>query len=428
MAKQPKKIEVYVAVITILFCIFGLYLIKNYDINDINTLLFFIVISIIVESLLIPLPNGEGASVGFAISLSAIILGGPLVAYIVNGLGVLFRFVKDSKRGVEHLFNRPIAKTLFNTSQYGITAGLAGIVYLKAGGHIGEISLNFSLIPILALMCTYLIVNTLLISKLLSILSKSNFWYIWIKNIKELVPSLFSIGTLGIIISLAYINYGAGAVLLFLGPLLLARYSFKLYMDMRRAYMDTILALTKTMEAKDPYTSGHEARVEEYSIKLAKALKLPEKKIEDIKTAALLHDIGKIGIDDSILRKPSTLTEIEYKEIQKHPIIGAEILKDIGFLKEISEIIKYHHERYDGTGYPEGKKGDEIPIESSILAIADVFDAMTSDRPYRNALTVKQALEEIKSNAGTQFNPEIANAFVKIINDEIDRGVLLDVN
>lgn len=428
MEQYPKSLKIYVALLTIFSCVLGVYLIMNYDINYIGMLFFFSILSIIVESLLIPLPKGQAVSVGFGISLASIILGGPLVAYIVNGVGALFRVVKDSKRGTEYLFNRSIFKTFFNVSLYCITAGMSGIVYVKMGGRIGKISINFSLIPVFSLMVTYLIINTFLLSQLMSILTKNKLLNIWIDNIKTIVPSLLAIGTLGIIISLAYINYGPGAVLLFLGPLLLARYSFKLYMDMRRAYMDTILALTKTMEAKDPYTSGHEARVEEYSVKLAKALGVHEKKIENIKTAAVLHDIGKIGIDDSILRKPSALTEIEYKEIQKHPIIGAEILRDIDFLREISEIIKYHHERYDGQGYPEGKKGDEIPLESSILAIADVFDAMTSDRPYRNALTVKQAINEIKSNAGTQFDPEVANAFIEIINDEIERGVLLNAN
>jgi putative nucleotidyltransferase with HDIG domain len=164
------------------------------------------------------------------------------------------------------------------------------------------------------------------------------------------VSSAIAVSTLGIIIALAYISYGPWAVLLFFGPLLLARYSFKLYIDMRHMYMETIEAFTKAIEAKDSYTSGHASRVGKYAEKLAKAVKLSDYKIDKIKTAALLHDIGKIGIEDGILKKPGKLSKEEYEIIKQHPVIGAQILKDVYFLKDVINIIKYHHERYDGSG------------------------------------------------------------------------------
>jgi putative nucleotidyltransferase with HDIG domain len=215
--------------------------------------------------------------------------------------------------------------------------------------------------------------------------------------------------------ALSYSQYGIGAVLLFFGPLLLARFSFKLYIDMRNVYVNTIQLLNRTMEAKDSYTSGHAARVQEYAVSLAKEIGMSERKIENIRKAAILHDIGKIGIDDSILKKSGSLTAAEYSMIKQHPVIGAEILKDVDFLKEITEIIRHHHERYDGKGYPDGLKGDAIPIEAAILAIADVYDAMTSNRPYRSAMEKDVALREIRQNAGTQFDPILADKFVQII-------------
>ena len=234
---------------------------------------------------------------------------------------------------------------------------------------------------------------------------------------QEKIIETIPVGTLGIIIAIAYIGYGYGAVLLFFGPLLLARYSFRLYVDMRNLYISTIQTLSKTIEARDPYTSGHANRVEEYSVMLAKEIGLSTEKIRDIKTAALLHDIGKIAIDDSILNKSSRLTSEEYAQIMKHPGVGADIISKMDFFKNIKEIVRYHHERYDGKGYPEGLVGDDIPLEACILAIADAYDAMTSDRPYRQALDKGQALKEIEKNAGTQFHPDLAKTFVSIMSD-----------
>ena len=183
---------------------------------------------------------------------------------------------------------------------------------------------------------------------------------------------------------------------------------------MRNIYISTIEAFNSALEAKDPYTSGHAFRVEEYSVKLAKSYGLPKEKIQNIKNAAVLHDIGKIGIRDSVLNKAEKLTQEEYQEIMTHPTIGADIIKKVDFLERISDIIRYHHERYDGRGYPEGLSGEEAPIEAYILALADSYDAMTSDRPYRKALTHDKAIEEIKNNTGTQFHPGLAEKFIEV--------------
>lgn len=428
MQQFPKKLKIYVILLVIMSAILGLLLFSKYHVMDIKVLVLFSVLSIVVESLLIPLPNGGAVSVGFAISLSSIVIGGPLTAYIVNGIGVLFRFVRDPKRGTEHVFNRPIYKTLFNTSQYTLAAGLSGIMYMVAGGTIGRDNLILDPLSVIVLILTYLVINTLLLSELMSLLTNQCFVKVWTNNIKGMIPSVVSVALLGIIIALAYKSYGVFGVLLFFGPLLLARYSFKLYIDMRKVYMETITALTKAVEAKDPYTSGHASRVGEYAIKLAQELKLPDNRIEKIRTAAILHDIGKIGINDSILNKPGRLTEEEYDKIKEHPLIGAQIVDDIDFLKDVTKIIKYHHERYDGKGYPEGIDGENIPLEAAILSIADVFDAMTSDRPYRKALSTEEALFEIESNSGTQFHPKLANTFVDLVRKDIKKEILAHVN
>jgi putative nucleotidyltransferase with HDIG domain len=203
--------------------------------------------------------------------------------------------------------------------------------------------------------------------------------------------------------------------LIFLGPLLLARFSFKQYTDLRETYVETIKAFNKMTEAKDSYTGEHSSRVETYAVELAMHIGLSDKKVNDIRMASILHDIGKVGINDSVLKKPSSLTTEEYEMIKLHPNIGADIIKNVSFLKEVSIIIRHHHERYDGKGYPNHLKGSEIRTESAILALADVYDAITSNRAYRDPLNFEEAKKEIERNAGTQFDPKLTIEFLNLI-------------
>ena len=409
------KAKIYLGSIAVVAAIIYIYLFFDFDIPEFRLLIFWAVLSIVVESLLIPMPNNTiGVSVGYAINIAAVIVGGPILAATSAALGLLFRIPKVPEKGYIHTLNLPAYKTIFNISQSMIVTSLISLIYLSIGGRIGK----FSLFPTLFILFAGMFLNTTIISGFLSALNSQKFVRVWLESIKGTFSSSIAVGSMGIIIALAYIDYGYGAVLLFLGPLLLARYSFRLYVDMRNVYLSTIQALSKSLEAKDPFTSGHSNRVEKYAVELAEAADLSFDKIQDIKIAAALHDIGKIGINDQILNKASKLTQEEYQQIMEHPAIGANIIRNVDFLRNIAEIIKHHHERYDGNGYPDGLRGEQIPIEACILAIADSYDAMTTDRPYRKALTRKDAIEEIEQNAGTQFHPVLAEKFIEIIKSE----------
>ncbi|MBP7212047.1 HD domain-containing protein [bacterium] len=184
--------------------------------------------------------------------------------------------------------------------------------------------------------------------------------------------------------------------------------------DLSELFYKTIKSIAFALDAKDKYTHGHSLRVTVYSLALAKALDLPDDILEEIETAGLLHDIGKIAIPEKILLKPGKLTPEEYEVIKKHPELGEKIVDSIDKLKLISNWLKCHHERYDGKGYPAGLKGEEIPISARIISIADTYDAMTSDRAYRVALSHETAIEEIKRCAGSQFDPKLAELFANI--------------
>ena len=193
------------------------------------------------------------------------------------------------------------------------------------------------------------------------------------------------------------------------------------YAQLEKAYMESIETLRYTVEAKDSYTRGHSDRVSAYSVLIGEKLGLSEQDINTLKIGGLFHDIGKIGVPDSILLKDAKLTDDEYSEIKNHPSIGAHILSNATIFKDVIPIVKHHHERFDGNGYPGKLKGEDIPYLARIAAIADAFDAMTSKRTYRSSLPIDVVKSELEKNKGTQFDPQIADVFLDILNNEYDK-------
>jgi len=193
-----------------------------------------------------------------------------------------------------------------------------------------------------------------------------------------------------------------------------------LYKSLKEVYVHTISALAGALEAKEYYMRSHSDNVTRYAVAIAKELDLPASQIEVIRQACQLHDLGKIGIHDYILTKTGKLSSEEWDEIRMHSLRGAQILQPIGFLKEVSELVKQHHERYNGKGYPSRLKGEDIRLGARIMAVADAFDAMISERPYRKALKMPEAIAELKANSGTQFDPEIVKVFLKLLQSKPD--------
>jgi len=186
------------------------------------------------------------------------------------------------------------------------------------------------------------------------------------------------------------------------------------YNNIQKHYLETVSSLVAAIDAKDSYTKGHQERVAVFTMILGKEMGLSAEEIDLLKQAAILHDIGKIGVPEHILRKPGSLTNEEFEAIKQHPVIGAQILSPVEFLKEAVPIVRHHHEKYDGTGYPDGIKGMQIPKSARIIAVADSVDAMLSERPYTPAKTVEQVREQLRICSGTQFDPKIAEAALKI--------------
>ena len=193
-----------------------------------------------------------------------------------------------------------------------------------------------------------------------------------------------------------------------------------------QAYLDSVKALVGVIEAKDPLTLGHSDRVMKISLKIASLLDFTEEKLESLGYGALLHDIGKIGIKDEVLQKSGPLTFEEYRQVQEHPLIGVKILEGINFFKDKIPMIRNHHERFDGKGYPDGLAGEAIPLEARIISVSNAFDAMTSARPHRGAMPLEHVLGELEKCKGRQFDPHIVEIFLsnKICDSIVDRPAL----
>ncbi len=192
----------------------------------------------------------------------------------------------------------------------------------------------------------------------------------------------------------------------------------RLYSNLRGVYLQIIATLTSIIEVKDHYTKGHSERVTTYAVELAKKMGFSSSQIEIVRLACQLHDLGKIGIHENILTKPGKLSKEEWEEIKLHPLKGAEILKPLTFLNDVIRLIEQHHERFDGKGYPYGNRGGDIDLRARIMAVADSFDAMTTDRPYAKALSIEEAIKELERCKGTQFDPEVVDAFISLIKEK----------
>jgi HD-GYP domain-containing protein (c-di-GMP phosphodiesterase class II) len=194
--------------------------------------------------------------------------------------------------------------------------------------------------------------------------------------------------------------------------------------NLKETYIATMKSLAQVIEAKDTTTRGHLDRTQTYGLSLTRRIRPDLAEQPVLGYGFFLHDIGKVGIPEQILCKPAPLSDNEWTVMRNHPVIGAQIVAPIAFLSGAVDLIRHHHERFDGTGYPDGLRGEEIPLEARIFSVADSFDAMTSDRPYRGPIGIERALEEIRSGAGSQFDPEVVRAFVNLLEDPPDDPAL----
>jgi len=377
--------------------------------------------TVIAESLSFDLPGSGTNSLAYPLSLASVILLGPTAGGMVVVLSAVS--IADIRQ------RKPISVVAFNIGQLLVSTVVSGWAYLAVGGRIlisgGSLepyvgsplqAAEFPdiLVPMLAFALLSFVMNALLVSTGGYLLSGQPLREIWSVNIAWLAPMQMALAVLGFSIA-QVLSISMFGFLLFVFPLVVSRQMYQRYMGLREAYGDTVRSLVGIVEAKDPYTRGHSERVAEYSVLLGEELGLSGERLNHLEYAALLHDLGKVGIRKSTLVKSGRLTDEEYEEIRQHPRIGAEIVSGVDYLAPIAADVKHHHERVDGSGYADGLSSSDIPFGSRILAVADSFDAMTTARPYRDALTHEEATEELRRHRGTQFDSAVVDSFLALV-------------
>jgi HD domain len=344
-----------------------------------------------------------------AAMLASVVLVGPVGAALVGACTAL-----GLRRGPSLL------QRVFNTAMYALSAYLAGHAYLALGGKIGlpdADSFPGIIGPFVGAALVLVIANHGLLAGIL-----------WLTRDPKRASSGAGVGlgarlllsdlgyaAFGLLIAALWSVVGPFAPLLVLIPLFVARWTVAQFAEQQRAYEATVGALCQAVETKDFYTRGHSDRVSRGSVMIARQIGMRGERVEAIRYAGMLHDVGKLGVPTRVLQKTGKLTEEEYAAIQLHPYRGLDIVREIGFLDEALAGIMHHHERIDGRGYPMGLAGDEIPEFARVLAVADAFDSMTSTRSYRGARPVEEAIAELRKWSGTQFDPAFVDAFVAAI-------------
>ncbi len=407
------KVYVYLIFIGGL-AVFTYILLRYRNVSVIGVVLFGL-LAFAADNLSASLPKTGNVSINTAIFYASLTIFGPSTAILVTAFSIFN--IKEFVKKV------PYYKHLFNIGQLFLFMGISSIVFEMTYNRNTANFFNPANIGYIFL-AAYIgfFINTLLTAGAISISENKNFVNIWVYNYAWLIPFILFLAVMAIFISFLYRLYGPLTIVFTSLPLIIAQYTYLLRIKERKALLNSIMQIVKIIDAKDHYTAGHSVRVAEYTEKIARKLRLNEYDIEILANLANLHDIGKLQIDLSVLNKPGKFDESDWVEMKKHPVVGYEIVKEIIFLKNYADAILYHHERIDGGGYPYGIKGDKIPLFAKILTVADAYDAMTSDRPYRKALTRKEAIRELKVCADKNFDKKISDIMIEIIKEESKSG------
>jgi putative nucleotidyltransferase with HDIG domain len=376
-----------------------------------NALVAFALLGIASDSAFLPVPRISNARIGSSVVfipfLASVLLFPPPWPMVIAGLTGL----------IAHLIVRrkTLVRAWFNTAQYMLFVGLGGSAYVALGGHVSFNSIHVDFAAFATMVLVFFVVNQGTVAFAVSQTTDISLREAWSRIAGDSILYDLVSSSLAIVLAFLFTKLQIVGLAVLVLPLFFVRHMYQMNLSVERANKELLELMVKAIEARDPYTSGHSVRVSEYARQIARELGLNPKHVDQIGTAALLHDVGKIHEDFApLLRKAGRLTPEERMLMQAHPVRSADLASTIAdFRGKVQADIRNHHENYDGTGYPDGLVGEAIPIGARIIMIADTIDAMTTDRPYRKALTLSKALEELTKYAGRQFDPRLVELVSK---------------
>jgi putative nucleotidyltransferase with HDIG domain len=382
--------------------------------------LSFAALGVLAHTLAHRLAQGAAGSIGFLPFLAAVLVAPSWLSIVA---------VTAAVAAVEFVTRKEKLKALFNSAQIALALAVCLHGYLLLGGQAIASKADISWLTaaqFLAAFLLFLITNSIAVGGVVAVSSGRRFPDVWRANTRRSLLFDFFSFPFVFVFAVVYIEYGFAGVAILALQMLGVRQLYKTNWQLEKTNQELLQLMVAAIEARDPYTSGHSRRVAEYSRIIARALGLPAKQVERISVAALLHDVGKIHENFApILRKPTRLTDEEMAIMKTHPIKSAELVQTVSQLRDVLPIVRHHHENWDGSGYPDGLKEQAIPLGARVIMFADTIDAMTTDRPYREALGEVQVRSELVRMRGKQFDPEICDAllasplFAKLFRDNV---------
>jgi HD domain-containing protein/MASE9 protein len=426
--------KIYIAIIAALGVVVLVASSINAPTSAIDPVMFVVILLLagIAQRNPVVLFRSSSISVAFAVKIAGYVLFGTPVALWATVVVVAVNAYTPKPK--------PVRKILFNFGGMMLSTYLASSTYQLVGGLVPPGAFVPTMLAVAVSAAVYFAVNSLLTAAVITLTSSARFVDVWVQNFAWMPVNYLATAVNGAALALAYQSLGVIGVIVFVLPLGIAWYSFRLYMmkstqvrernrelvslnenlhrtteRLEASHVSVIAALLGSLAAKERSTHGHSDVTMQHALAVAKSLGLGPDEIAAVNLGTLFHDIGKIGIPEHILLKPSALTEEEWAEMKTHPVIGANLIGEVPNLERIRPIVLAHHEHYDGSGYPNGLKGDEIPLAAQIISVADTYEAMTSTRPYRPALAHAEAVAELRRVAGSQLNPIVVEAFIRQI-------------
>lgn len=426
----PKwAVNVYITILAAAAMLLSLYLVPLQPVQDWLGLGMFFLMVVLTEGLAIDIyVRNTAVSTSAAPLAAGTLVFGPLGAVVLSLAFAITAFIKHRS---------PASRLVFNASNQIIAGMIYTALLLFARRPFLELPDLMQFLVTLGATSIVYLVTTGLITVGMSMDFALPVREVWHEQFSWLAPYYLAMAMIAYALIFGFQTGGLLGMLVVLGPLLVVRLSQKQYIDRTRVFVNQVKeknaalersaleieklneglldALVEVADLRDPYVLGHSRQVAQYSVLIAQKLGLPPRQVELVRKAGLLHDIGKLGISEAILFKPESLSYSEYQLVKSHASLGADILEKSRSLGNLIPIIRYHHEWYNGNGYPEGLRGNDIPLEARIVAVADAIEAMASDRPYQHGRTQEEILSELQKQAGTQFDPFVVNAFVELV-------------
>lgn len=385
---------------------------QSFVVNSWPLIIFFLTLNLVSEAFFIPLPSnlsrGDTVSVTSALMVADFIFFPPIIAALLATVGTI--------RLMDLTGQTKFRAFVFNRTDIFLSALLGAAVFRLVGGlaPVSGSALAGDIFPAFAGGLVLMILNVVW-SGIYIVLRTGKSWRtVWRTAFSFAWANYVTNPLLAVLIAASFLVLGYWGPIVFFVPLLFSRWTMARFVQLREAYLDVVNTLTSALEAKDPYTAGHSVRVSDYATELGEFMRLSDPQLDTLYFSSVLHDIGKIAIPDDILKKTGVYMTSEYLIMQQHSAIGEHIVRHLRFLGKGIQWIGRHHERWDGNGFPYRVAGPEIPIGARLISVVDTFDAMTSDRPYRKGMADADAYRELVRVAGTQFDPAVVHAFLKM--------------